>query len=80
VPIEVKFGITSLCVAIPSYYLGKSRRRLEDKIVTDIIGLISVWNGRGPSAQCHVIKFGFCELWIVTYLACQRQNLWMCVI
>lgn len=69
----------SLCIALSSYQLGKPRRRLEDKIVTDVMGLTSGWNGCGPSAQCHVIKFAFFELRIVTYLACQRQNLWMCV-
>jgi hypothetical protein len=38
VPSEVKFGIISLCIAISSYQLGKPRRRLEDKMVTDIMG------------------------------------------
>jgi hypothetical protein len=61
VPSEAKFGIISLFNAISSYQLGKPRR-LEDKIVTDIIGLVSGWNGCGPSAQCLLIKFGFYEL------------------
>jgi hypothetical protein len=56
VPSEVKFGIISLWIALSSYQLGKPRRGLEDKIVTDIMGLISGWNGCGPSAQRHIIK------------------------
>jgi len=59
VPSEVKFGIISLYIALSSYQLGKPRRRLEDKIVTDNMGLISGWNGCGPSTHCHVIECGF---------------------
>ena len=67
-PSEVKFIIIILFIAISSYQLGRPRRRSGDKIVTDIMGLISGWNGCGPSAQRHVIKFGFYELRNVKYL------------
>jgi len=43
VPSEVKLGIISLCSAVSSYQLEKTRRKLEDKIVT-YYG-INLWAG-----------------------------------